>query len=90
MKISRPLLALTAVSLFTASALSAQRPCADEASRHFDFWSGRWMVRAASGALAGHNTIRPLLGECALEEHYTTPSGYEGKSLNVFDASRGV
>jgi dihydroorotase/N-acyl-D-amino-acid deacylase len=90
MKISRPLLALTAVSLFTTSALSAQRPCADDASRHFDFWSGRWMVRAASGALAGHNTIRPLLGECALEEHYTTPSGYEGKSLNVFDASRGV
>jgi dihydroorotase/N-acyl-D-amino-acid deacylase len=90
MKISRPLLALTAVSLFTASALSAQRPCAEEASRHFDFWSGRWMVRAASGALAGHNTIRTLLGECALEEHYTTPSGYEGKSLNVFDASRGV
>ena len=70
--------------------LAAHRPCAAEANRHFDFWEGRWMVRAANGALAGHNTIRPILGDCVLHEHYTTPSGYEGESLNVYDAARGV
>ena len=48
------------------------------------------MVRAATGALAGHNTLSLLLGECVLQEHYTTPSGYEGKSLNIFDQTRGV
>ncbi len=65
-------------------------PCSAEANRHFDFWEGRWMVRASNGALAGHNTISVILGECVLQEHYTTPSGYEGYSLNMYDASRGV
>lgn len=65
-------------------------PCSVEAHRHFDFWEGRWVVRTASGALAGHNTLSVILGECVLHEHYTTPSGYEGRSLNVYDASRGV
>jgi len=68
----------------------AQSPCSGEAHRHFDFWEGRWMVRAANGALAGHNTLSLGLGECVLQEHYTTPSGYEGRSLNVFDQTRGV
>jgi dihydroorotase/N-acyl-D-amino-acid deacylase len=75
-------------------AVSAQapptRPCSADASRHFDFWEGRWVVRAANGPLAGHSTVSVMLGECVLLEHYTTPSGYEGQSLNIFDASRGV
>jgi dihydroorotase/N-acyl-D-amino-acid deacylase len=90
----QPLLILAAIGMsFGPAAAAAQptgRPCANEANRHFDFWEGRWMVRAASGVLAGHNTITVGLGECALMEHYTTPSGYEGRSLNVYDASRGV
>lgn len=65
-------------------------PCSAEASRHFDFWEGRWMVRGANGALAGHNTLDVIIGGCVLREHYTTPSGYEGQSFNTFDASRGV
>lgn len=66
------------------------RACSDEAHRHFDFWEGRWVVRAANGTLAGHNTLSVLLGQCVLQEHYTTPSGYEGRSLNGYDAARGV
>jgi len=74
-----------------ASAQTAPaRPCSADASRHFDFWEGRWVVRAANGPLAGHSTVSVMLGECVLLEHYTTPSGYEGQSLNIFDASRGV
>lgn len=74
------------------SGLDAQqvRPCSEEANRHFDFWEGRWLVERADGILAGHNTISVLLGECVLQEHYTTPSGYEGYSLNAYDAARGV
>jgi dihydroorotase/N-acyl-D-amino-acid deacylase len=93
-RVSKTLLTLAAIGIsFGPVAAAAQptgRPCANEANRHFDFWEGRWMVRAASGVLAGHNTITVGLGECALMEHYTTPSGYEGRSLNVYDASRGV
>ena len=73
-----PLMMLTLSLAAAAPPLSAQRPCSAEANRHFDFWEGRWMVRAATGALAGHNTLSLVLGECVLQEHYTTPSGYEG------------
>lgn len=65
-------------------------PCTAEQHRHFDFWEGRWVVRASNGGLAGHNTLSVSLGECVLREHYTTPLGYEGRSLSAYDASRGV
>ena len=84
------LVAFASTGLAPAEASAQARPCAAEANRHFDFWEGRWMVRASSGALAGHNTITVGLDECVIMEHYTTPSGYEGRSLNVYDASRGV
>ena len=65
-------------------------PCTAEASRHFDFWEGRWVVRAANGALDGHNTLSVVLGECVVHEHYTTPSGHERHSLTTYDAARDV
>ena len=86
-------LAIIASALSDSPELSAQNataPCSAEANRHFDFWEGRWMVRAANGTLAGHNTISMILGECVLREHYTTPSGHEGQSFNIWDASRAV
>jgi len=48
------------------------------------------MVRGAAGQLAGHNTLSRILGRCVMAEHYTTPSGYEGRSLNAYDATRDV
>jgi dihydroorotase/N-acyl-D-amino-acid deacylase len=85
-----PLMMLTVGLAVTAPSVHAQGPCSAEANRHFDFWEGRWLVRAATGALAGHNTLSLVLGECVLQEHYTTPTGYEGRSLNMFDQTRGV
>ena len=85
-----PLMMLTVGLAVTAPSVRAQSPCSAEANRHFDFWEGRWLVRAATGALAGHNTLSLVLGECVLQEHYTTPTGYEGLSLNMFDQTRGV
>ena len=88
-----PIVATLTAALGTTS-ITAQTPpspaCSTEAHRHFDFWEGRWVVRAANGALAGHNTLSVILGECVIREHYTTPSGYEGQSFNAYDASRGV
>lgn len=65
-------------------------PCADEAHRAFDFWVGSWEVHGPNGRLAGYNTIEATLSGCVLHEHYTTPTGYEGESFNVYDAPRGV
>lgn len=65
-------------------------PCTGTEHRAFDFWAGRWDVHVPDGRLAGHNTIEPMLNGCVLHEHYTTPTGYEGESFNVYDASRGV
>jgi len=97
MKLPRPMfvamtLVLGSIATVAARPVAAQTSyaCGTEAHRHFDFWKGRWMVRTATGALAGHNTLTLALGSCVLKEHYTTPSGYEGESLNIYDASRGV
>ncbi len=89
----RTILLAVVSALFSAPpapTAAQERACSVEEYRHFDFWQGRWVVRAANGALAGHNTISPILAQCALREHYTTPSGYEGESLNVYDISRDV
>jgi len=73
-----------------AGAAAQGAPCTAEENRAFDFWAGHWDVTVPNGGLAGRNSIRPAMGGCALHEHYLTPRGYEGESLNVYDASRGV
>ncbi len=90
MSIARASFLLLALAIQAPHALVAQpHPCSEPENRHFDFWQGRWVVHRAAGTLAGHSTISPILGSCALHEHYTTPSGSEGRSFSVFDASRG-
>ena len=84
------LLTLATLGLVAPAPAIAQAACSAEANRHFDFWAGRWVVQASNGALAGHNTLSPMLGRCVLHEHYTTPSGYEGESFNIYDQTRGV
>ncbi len=80
--------ALAAVVPGEASAQGA--PCATPEHRAFDFWAGTWEVRRPDGQVVGHNRIERTLGGCVLHERYTTPRGYEGESLNIFDARRGV
>lgn len=73
------------------AAAQASRPPACQAPeyRQFDFWIGDWdVVNAATGKLAGRNRIEAVQGGCALREQYTTPSGYSGESLNIYDARR--
>jgi hypothetical protein len=72
------------------AAQAQQSTCQTAEHRSFDFWEGSWEVQLPDGRIAGHNTIRRLMGGCVLHERYTTPGGYEGESLNIFDASRGV
>ena len=74
----------------TAAPTAPPAPCASAEHRQFDFWLGQWRVERADGRLAGHNRIESRHGGCVLTEHYSTPSGYSGESLNIYDARRGV
>ncbi|WP_088329474.1 hypothetical protein [Lacimicrobium sp. SS2-24] len=63
--------------------------CQSSSYQQFDFWLGEWQVYA-DGKLAGTNRISKDLDNCAIREHYTTPSGYSGRSLNIYDSTRQV
>lgn len=66
---------------------AAEWPCrADPTSQEFDFWIGDWDVYVG-GALAGRNTVEPMLGDCTLLENWTSANNREGKSFNWVDRS---
>lgn len=69
-------------------AAAQQAACATDAHSAFGFWVGEWDVRSAAGQ-AGRNRITSILGGCVLLEEYETPSGYAGKSLNIYDQTTG-
>lgn len=87
---------LIALTLFVPLALMAQEQsapaatpvtsCTDDAYRQFDFWIGDWEV-SSNDQPAGTNSIRPILGGCALQENWqgTGPGGLSGKSFNIYD-----
>lgn len=83
--------ALQAATAGQAPPPATPPPACDAAEyRQFDFWLGDWVVsRPDSDAVLGHNRIRRESGGCALHEHWTGASGYEGHSLNAFDRQRG-
>ncbi len=63
-------------------------PC--EAMREayeFDFWIGRWEVRAADGSLAGHNTVSRQNGDCGIEERWESIAGATGSSISFYTPS---
>jgi hypothetical protein len=75
---------------FAPEGLTAQnQACAGNEHSQFDFWIGSWQVENAAGTVVGHNTIRRVTA-CFLHESYTTPSGYEGQSFNIYDGARNV
>lgn len=81
-------LALAALTLLPP--LAHAQACDTPDHRAFDFWVGSWEVRAADGSVAGYNTIQRKMDGCVLHERYTTSRGYEGESLNIYDATRDV
>ncbi len=86
------LLAASGVASLVPNVLAGQAPaCESPEHTQFDFWVGEWRVeRASDRAVVGHNIITKKLGGCVLYERYTTPSGYAGESLNIYDGARGV
>ncbi len=71
-------------------AAAPPKPCDGPEFRQFDFWLGTWKVHKTDGTVAGRNRIEREYDGCVVHEHYSTPRGYSGESLNVYDASRKV
>ncbi len=66
-------------------------------ARDFDFWVGEWDVVGPDGRLVGSNSITRVFpdgvsggGAGMLHEHWRGRGGVEGRSLNGYDAARGV
>jgi hypothetical protein len=86
---ARPVwMSLGLAALLAGGPAGASGPCDAAAYRAFDFWLGDWQVHTAAGKLAGHNRIERGYRGCVLHERYTTPGGYAGESLNMYDAGR--
>ncbi len=65
------------------------RPCRTPEFRQFDFWLGDWDVESpASPGGKGRNQITSINDGCTIREVYTTSIGYQGTSLNFYDAAR--
>lgn len=71
--------------LFFVSPVWAWAQCNGEPFRQFDFWLGQWQVFTPDGKKVGSNVIATDLKQCVLTEHYVTPSGFEGRSVNIYD-----
>ena len=76
-------------SLFSNQTL-AKGPCESAQHQQFNFWLGSWQVLKPDGSEAGINHITSNHGGCVLSESYRTKTGYQGESLNIYDASRNV
>ena len=67
------------------------KPCTAAEYRQFDFWLGAWDVSSpASPGPVSKSRITRIHDGCTVLEQYTTPSAYEGSSLNFYDAPRKV
>ncbi len=59
--------------------------CTDKNHQAFDFWLGHWQVTSKTDDIIRINHISKINNGCTILEEYSSPSGYVGKSLNIYD-----
>lgn len=64
--------------------------CQTAEYRQFDFWLGTWQVTNKLNKNISSNKVSSINNGCGLLEEYTTESGYQGKSLNIYDQTDGL
>jgi hypothetical protein len=84
------LLVFTLALINPASPATSPAPCSSPEHRQFDFWLGEWKVTTPDGKVAGRNRITREYAGCVIHERYSTDKGYNGESLNAYDATRKV
>jgi ketosteroid isomerase-like protein len=83
--------ALVANGLAAAAQTSKPASCSAPEYRQFDFWRGDWDVFESDGVTAAaHVRVDRRLGGCVLHEVYDDPTGLQGESFTIYDASRRV
>ena len=71
-----------------ATARKSSQPCtASPEFRQLDFWIGEWDVQS-NGQPTGKSSVQLILGECVIFENWTGALGMNGKSFNIYDATR--
>src|SRR5437762_11742391 len=85
-----PAATTTTTSTSTPAAVANLPPgCESPKYRELDFWLGTWDVTDPKGHYQGTNVIRPILGRCAVSEHWIEPGGHGGDSLFYVDRASG-
>ncbi len=77
--------AVITVALFTSTQAIAK--CDAPQHRQFDFWVGEWQVSNKQNSNVSQSSISLINDGCGILEEYTTAAGYQGKSLNIYDAT---
>ena len=85
----KALVTLVMLLLWSPSLLAASNKCQSQSHRAFDFWLGEWQVTTQADNIIRHSKISLINDGCTLLEEYQTPSGYSGKSLNIYDKQSG-
>lgn len=78
-------LTILIINLCFAGNLYAQEQCADKGYQQFDFWLGEWQVSNSQNSQTSRSKISKILNGCVILEEYTAESGYQGKSLNIYN-----
>ena len=53
--------------------------------RQFDYWVGDWDVYNKFGGASGHNRVQLILGDCVVEENWTSRLSGAGKSFSKYN-----
>ncbi len=62
------------------------RPCVAPEHRQFDFWVGQWNIFNPAGVQTSTSVITSELDGCVVMEDFINNGGFQGRSLNVYDA----
>lgn len=79
-------------SVYTLGTLmgAVPNPCRAAANDQFDFWVGEWDVLDTGGAAIATSVISEEMDDCLIMEDYIASGGFQGRSLNAYDASTGL
>ena len=75
------------VSIILMASFQAVARCDAPQHRQFDFWVGEWQVSNKQNNNVSQSNISLINDGCGILEEYTTTTGFQGKSLNIYDAT---
>ena len=96
MKLCHIICLIFLITLSLNSILLSQdtKPCSSPEFSQFNFWLGKWNLewKNQDGSTGhGTNNITKLLGDCVIEEHFSTAdSSFRGKSVSTYNTHKNL